>query len=82
LEEIKDLRAVRCSSSKQTRMNDDYHSTTHEPHIEELVGLLKKHGIDSEPIKEFLDRHQGMEYFGEIQSVLDIKELLDIGLIR
>lgn len=63
-------------------MNDDYHSDIHEPFIEELVSLLKKYDVDSEHIEEFLNRHQGTEYFGEIQSVLDIKELLDVGLIK
>lgn len=53
----------------------------HEPHVEELIGLLKVHAVDSEQVKDFLERHQEMEYFGEIQSVIDVKELLDLGLI-
>ena len=49
--------------------------------IEELIALLRKHEVGSEEVKEFLDRHQGKDYVGEIQSVLDVKELLDLGLI-
>lgn len=52
-----------------------------EGHIAELIELLKIHDVSSKPIQEFLDRFQGTGYFSEIQSVLDVKELLDAGLI-
>ena len=64
-------------------MNDDHSSPAErsaEP-FEELIELLKEHDVDSEPIRCYLDRHQGTEYFGEVQGVLDIKELLRMGLI-
>ena len=50
-------------------------------HIDELIEILRVHDVDSEHIREFLDRHHGKEYIGDIQSVLDVKELLDMGLI-
>lgn len=48
----------------------------------ELVVLLKEHDVNSEHIKKYLDKHNGSGYFGEIQSILDIKELLEVGLIK
>jgi hypothetical protein len=63
----------------------DVHSTepnTFGQYTEELIKILKKYDVASQEVKEFLDRHIGIEYFGEIQSVLDIKELLDVGLIK
>lgn len=50
--------------------------------IVELITILKHHDVNSEPIKEFLNRHMGIEYFNEFQSILDVKELLDVGLLR
>lgn len=70
------------------RMNKDSSNnteTTNNQQIQqmvELVALLKEHDVNSEHIKKYLDRHNGSGYFGEIQSVLDIKELLEAGLIK
>ena len=49
--------------------------------IEELIQILKNNEIDSLRVKEFLDKYKGTEYIGEIQSVIDVKELLTLGLI-
>lgn len=49
--------------------------------IEELILILKKNDIDSLPVKEFLHKHEGKEYIGNIESAKDIKELLMMGLI-
>lgn len=64
-------------------MSDD-HNKSLGPSIEpaeELICILKNNDVDAQVIKEFLDRYQGTGYFGEIQSVLDVKELLEAGLI-
>jgi hypothetical protein len=52
-----------------------------EKYIEELISLLKQHDAQSHHVKELLNKVRGIEYFEEMQSVLDIKELLDVGLL-
>jgi hypothetical protein len=50
--------------------------------LNELISILRKHDVHSEPIASFMQRHHGTGYFADIQDILDVKELLDVGLIR
>ena len=63
-------------------MTDDGSRTDRfESGMRELISLLRDNDVTSGVIEEFMDRHHGVEVLGDFQGILDIKELLDVGLV-
>ena len=62
-------------------MDDDHSTQQFDKEIETLIEIVKLHGAFSNAAKEFVDKHKGIDYIGEFQSVVDIQELIQDGLI-